>query len=135
MPTFIPRLKLYASDGVTLLYTFLVVQSTNAPQTTIRSTEISGIRGQGSILITGSEEAWDLKITGIIVGTDYQDITSKIDAMESALTLGTKFILVFDKTPITSYSYHVIRRVPIAYSDSLRTFDQEYTVILRANSW
>jgi hypothetical protein len=135
MPTFIPRFKLYASDGVTLIYTFLAVQSTNAPQSNKRTSVIEGLRGNGCIVIQGSEPAWDLVIRGVLVASDYEAITTLIDALESAVSLGTKFILTFDKSPTQAYSWHVMRITPINYSDNLRTCDQEYEVIFKTNSW
>lgn len=135
---FIPRFKLYENygeSGETLIYTFEVVQETNAPQSTIKSTVIEGIRGQGCIVISGSEGSWDLKIRGIFLAEDYKSITDKIDALEYAVTLGTKFTLVFDKTEATAYIYNVIRITPIDYPESLRTDYQEYIVTLKANAW
>jgi hypothetical protein len=135
MSVFVPHFKLYASNGTTLLYTFLCVQATNIPQTTIKKTVIEGIRGIGGIVIGGSESSWNIIIKGIIIDINYDNITTKIDAMESALQLNTPYILVFDKTISTSYQYNVKRIEPITYADSLRTSGQEYTVTLLANSW
>lgn len=135
MPTFIPRFNLYASDGVTLLYTFIAVQATNAPQSLNKNTVIEGIRGQGCIVITGSTSAWDLTINGVFLGSNYEAIVILMDALEAAIPIGTKFVLKIDKTPSTTYSYNVIRITPIEYPESLRTDYQEYKVVLKANSW
>jgi hypothetical protein len=136
----IPRFKLYESDGLTLRYTFEVVQETNAPQTTIKNTVIEGMRGQGCIIIPGSAGSWELIIRGIFLAADYEAITTKIDGLESAIVAGEKYVLTFDKhTPgsgISSiYQYNVIRVTPIEYPESLRTDYQEYKVIFKANSW
>lgn len=131
----IPSFRLYASNGTSLLYTFPAVSYTNAPQTSIKNTKISGIRGIGSITISGSQSEWELILKGVLIGTDYEDVTSKIDALESALALDTSYVLKFDKTPSTVYSYHVKRVDIIEYQENLRNFSQEYTIKLLANSW
>jgi len=60
--------KLYESDGVTERFLFPLVQETNAPLTEKKFTELEGIRGEGSIVIMGSEAAKDITIRGLITG-------------------------------------------------------------------
>lgn len=133
--SFIPRFKLYASNGSTLLYTFIAVQSTNAPQTPTKNTVISGMRGQGCIVIPGAAAEWDLTFNGILLAENYEALVVLMDALESALLLNTKYVLKVEKTSVTSYSYNVMRIVPIEYPESLRNNFQEYQVTLKANSW
>ena len=134
-----PFFKLYASDGTTLLYTFLLVQQTNAPQSVKKTVEIEGQRGKGSIIIDGGEASWDLIINGVfaIFNADegYEEITDAIDAIETAIQLNTPYILRIDKDASTYYEYHVKRVEPIEYPESLRTDSQRYTVHLKVNSW
>ena len=132
---FLPKIKLYASDGVTLAYTFPVVQSINAPQTISKNVVIEGMRGQGCVVIPGSSASWDLVIAGIFLADDYSAITALIDAIEAAVPVFTNFILIFEKTISTSYSYHVKRIESIEYPESLRVNAQEYIVRLKVNSW
>ena len=131
-------IKLYESDGLTLRYTFPLVQATNAPQTVEKFTEISGIRGNGSIIIPGSEKSWDLRIQGIINQDDYEDITTAIDALETALAFVDPYYIKIDKVEggASTYTYKVKRLVPIEYAATLRNGRiQPYTVILRVNAW
>lgn len=136
-----PEFKLYASDGVTLVYTFPVVQATNAPQSPKKVVEHQGQRGKGSIIIDGGEAPWDLTIRGILtteedIGADaYKDLISKMDTLESSVALNTQYVLHIDKTESTYYSYNVKRIQPITYETGLRINAQEYEVILRANCW
>ena len=131
--------KLYNNDGVTLRYNFPLVQETNAPLTEKKFTELEGIRGEGSIVIVGSESAKDITIRGLITGDDYEEITTKIDALETALVFGTAYYLKIDKVEggASTYSYKVRRLQPIRYSPCLREGygSQEYNIVLRANSW
>jgi hypothetical protein len=132
---FVPHVKLYASDGITLVYTFQAVQSINAPQTVNKSTIVEGIRGQGCIVIPGSTASFDLIISGILLADGYAAVDTLIASLESTIVMFTNYILVFDKTINTSYTYNVKRITPIEYPKSFRINDQEYNVTLKANSW
>lgn len=137
--SFIPQFKLYDSTGITLKYTFPIVQYTNAPQSPKKIVEIEGQRGKGSITIDGGGQAWDLEIRGLFMITSadegYVEITAKIVDIEDKIQLNIPYILRIDKTDSTYFEYKVKRIEPINYSESLRTDSQEYRVILRVNSW
>jgi len=134
--SFVPRFKLYDSTGLNLLYTFPVVQATNAPQSVKKIIEVRGQRGTGCLIIDGGDDCWDLFIEGILVADDdYEDLTASIDALESAVELNTAYVLKIDKTVSTYYEYRVKRIEPIDYPDSLRNESQDYTVTFRVNSW
>lgn len=137
--SFIPRFKLYASDGITLLYTFTVVQETNAPQSPFRNIVIEGVRGKGCLVIPAGTASWDLEIKGYLTidgaVEGYKELTVKIDALESAVQLNTNYYLKIDKTESTTYSYKVRRIEPIEYPQSLRTDSQEYVIKFKVNSW
>lgn len=132
---FVPTFKLYAQDGETLVYTFPVVQYTNIPQSPKKSTIIEGIRGNGCLIVPGSDASWDIIIRGIFLGDDYEAITTKITGIESSITPHTKYVLEFEKSPTQHFTYYVQRIDPIEYFESLRISGQEYQVILKANSW
>lgn len=138
--SFIPSIKLYESDGVTLKYTFETVQSINAPQTVKDMIEIKNPRGKGSLIIDGGQASWDLTIKGIIYseeddgGEAYKDLTEKIDELEG-IAIGTAYVLKIDKDELNQYEYNVKRITPIEYTENLRTSYIPYRVTLRANSW
>ena len=73
--------KLYKEDGISLQYTFELVQSTNLPQSSKRFAEIVGFRGNGSIVILGSDKPWDLIINGLLDCKDYDEVIEKIDEL------------------------------------------------------
>jgi len=135
------NLKLYASDGLTLRYTFPLVQYINAPQTIQKFVEIEGIRGNNSIIIDGSTKAWDLNIRGYLRGDNwtYEDVTNAIDALETALEFAQPYYIKLDKVDggASTYTYKVKRLQPIVYSEGFRSGRgvQEYNIILRVNSW
>jgi len=135
----LPKFKLYDSTGLNLLYEFLVVQRTNAPQSPLRHLSIEGNRGTGALIIEAGTPAWELEIEGIFVidnaSEGYEEITVKIDAIESAIALNTPYILRLDKTDATTYEYKVKRLNPIDYPTSLRNDSQEYRVVFLVGSW
>jgi len=131
----VPKIKLYASDGVTLVYTFPAVQSINAPKVIKKNVVVEGIRGQGCVVIPGSSSSWDLEISGIFLAENYSDLTALIDALETAVVMFTNYILVFDKTIATSYTYNVQRIEPIEYPQSFRVNFQDYIVRLKVGAW
>ena len=131
---FIPRFKLYNSAGDSLLYTFPVVQATNAPQSPKSTVVITTLRGKGCVVIDGGTTAWDLTIRGILQGDNYEALISEIDALES-IQLNIPYLLRIDKSSSTYYSYKVKRIEPINYPDSFRTDIQEYNITFKVNSW
>jgi hypothetical protein len=135
MTNLVPSFKLYTTNGSTLVYTFPLVQYTNAPQSIKKNTIIESIRGVGGIIIPGSDAMWDLILRFILVDENYENITTKITALESAVVLHTAYVLKFNKSINTYYSYNVKRIDPIEYSDSMRVYDQEVTIKFKSNAW
>jgi hypothetical protein len=133
--SFIPKIELYQSNGTTLQYTFPVVQSINAPQTISKNVVVEGIRGQGCIIIPGSSSSWDLEIRGIFLAADYSAVTALIDDIETDIVLFTNYVLKFEKTISTSYTYNVQRIEPIQYPNSMRVNFQDYIVKLKVGAW
>lgn len=133
--SFVPTFKLYASDGVTLVYTFPVVQATNAPQSLKKGTVIEGMRGKGCLIIPGGDSSWDLVIRGVFLADNYTDLTSLINTLETSVVTNTKYVLKIEKSVSTSFDYNVQRIEAIDYPESLRTDYQEYVIRLKVNSW
>jgi len=130
-----PKYKIYASNGNSLVYTFNYVTNENGPQDPLKQTEISGIRGIGSIIISGSADAWDLNLEFVLVGTDYQDLISKMDSLETTIARNTEYVLKIDRTSSTTKDYNVKRLVPIQWQSGKRTTLQRGNIIFRVYSW
>lgn len=130
----IPTFKLYNSSDVYIM-TLPAVFYTNAPQTIKKYTEVSGIRGTGSIIIPGSDDNWNIIIKGVLNGDNYEEIVTVMDNLESNFVALTPYYIKLDKSAITQYSYKVKRLVPIEYPESLRTNFQEYMITARVNAW
>lgn len=130
-----PKYRLYASNGSTPVYPFDYILSDNSPINTLRFTEITGFRGQGSIIIGGSTQPWDLELTFFLPGDDYQDLIAKMDSLESAIVLNTSYVLKIDRTPSTTHNYNVKRLSPIVWENTNRVRSQKGTISFRVNCW
>ena len=133
--TWYPKYKLYASDGLTSVYPFDYILSDNSPINTLRFTEITGFRGQGSIIIGGSTQPWDIELTFFLQAADYSSLISKMDSVESTIALNTPYILKIDRTIATTKDYHVKRLTPIRWENTNRVRYQRGTITFRVNSW
>lgn len=130
-----PRYKLYASDGLTLVYPFDYILSDNSPQDSLRFTEITGFRGQGSLIIGGSTQPWDLQLTFFLCKTDYTSLIAAMDSVESTIAMNIPYILKIDRTISTTKDYHVKRLTPILWDDTKRVKYQKGNIFFRVNSW
>ena len=136
MTEFTVYYRLYDSTGVTVVYTFPLVQSDNSPQDPTDYVEISGLRGTGSIIIGGSTQAWDLKLRFILQGDDYEELIALMDALETTIVKNTKYVLKIDRTSGGSTKdYNVKRLIPFDFSEDFRTDMQEVVCTLKVNSW
>ena len=93
-----PRIKLFLPDAVTLVYEFNNVTNIIDNQDPADFVEHAGLRGQGSIIIPGSDSAWDLTLSFILQGADYEAVTAEIDTLISSITKFTKYILKVETT-------------------------------------
>jgi len=130
-----PKYNLYAADSLTLVYAFDYILSDNSPITTNKFTEITGFRGQGSLIIGGSIQPWDIELTFGLLGTDYASLISKMDSIESTIVLNTAYVLKIDRTISTTKNYNVKRLSPIIWESTNRTRFQKGTITFRVNSW
>jgi len=130
-----PKYQLYTSDELSLVYAFDYITSENSPQDPIKYTEISGVRGQGSIIVSGSNEAWDLSLKFFLCGTDYTDLISKMDSLESTIVKNTPYVLKIGRTISTTKNYKVKRLQPIVWETSQRVKFTFGTIIFRVDTW
>ena len=132
----IPSFKLYDSTGVSLIYTFLAVYETNAPQSPKRNIVISGQRASGCIIIPAGNKEWDLSLKGTLYGADYDAVSDLMYAMQNTIVINTAYVLKFARNSTQFYSYNVKRIDDIEWeTGSLRNYVQKYTCIFKAGSW
>lgn len=133
--TWHPQYNLYASNGLTLVYSFSAVISDNSPQDPMKGYEVEGSRGQGSIHVPGSTSSWDLSLRFHLHAVDYQALIALMDTIQSTIAMNTNYILKIDRTPSTTVSYNVMRKQPISWDSDKRITYQFGTIIFRANAW
>lgn len=139
---YVPKIKLWSSNGSTELYTFPIVQNHNAPQTGKKLIRKSNFRSQGEIVIEGGETPWELIISFILTGNDYEAIASAVETLENAVPLNTAFLLKINITATTYFGgnsgYKVKRLTPIQYPNrqkDLMNTKQDVTIKFQVNSW
>lgn len=128
--------KLYASDGVSLIYTFPIVFSANYPHSEQKIIEHENVRGKGSIIVNGGESSWDLVLKGVLRAADYEALMVLVDSLDTTIVLNTPYYIKITKGVATTWDYKCKRITSIMYQeDNLRTNFLEYTITLRINCW
>ena len=117
--SYIPTYKLYASNGVTLVYTFPLVQNINEEQDPTDFVEVDGLRGVGSIIIPGSESSFDLSLDFVLRGDDYEDVMSDFDTLQSTIVKFTPYVLKVGRTSTTTKDFNVKRIQPISINNTV----------------
>ena len=130
-----PQFKLYESDGITLVYFIEYVITTNYPQDNPSSVVLTNLRSSGGIVIPGGNNPYDLNLRGILIGTDYTDLQSKISDMKSKIGYNTPYVLRIDTSPSTVDNIYVTRTTPINFEEGRRTKFQYYNLTFNANTW
>ena len=133
-----PNFRIYASDGVTLVYSLeTVVEITGWPKDEPSNIELTNLRSQGSIVIPGGDKAYDITIRGRLSGNYYADLTTAMFDLKDTIQSNTRYVLKIDKSESTVDDINVMRLTPIVWDESRgnrRSFVY-YTLTLRANCW
>jgi hypothetical protein len=130
-----PKYNLFESDGLTSVYPFEFITADNSPKDALRFTEITGFRGQGSIIIGGSTQPWDLELTFFLCESDYSSLIAAMDNIESTIEMNVPYVLKIDRTISTTKNYNVKRIAPITWENTQRVRYQKGTILFRVNSW
>lgn len=130
-----PTFKLYASNGTSLIYFIENVITTNYPQDNPVSVQLTNLRSSKGIIIPGGEKPWELTIRGVLIGTDYTDLQSKISSLKSSIACNTPYVLKIDISQITTDDLNVMRVAPITFEEGRRTKIQYFNLTLLVNSW
>lgn len=134
--SWVPKYRVYEDDGLTLVHEFdFITGDQVSPSDPTRFYEVQGSRGQGSIVVEGSDAAWDLVLNFHLRGDDYEDLIAKMDSLESTILMHTKYILKIGRTASTTKNYNVKRLLPITWSTGRRTTFQRGQITFRVNSW
>ena len=114
------------------------VFSIRDPKEGIKATVIEGTRGDGAIIIPGGKRSQEIVVRGNIFGTDYEDLTAKMNEMRSQVTTEVATLTLSHlagETPGIDWSYIVRRITEINFSESLRLDSQEYEITFKIISY
>lgn len=138
MPTGFPRFRLYDSTGISLIYEFEFTTDINDFQDPTTFSEHISLRGQGSIISEGSDEPWDLNLSFIITGNDYEDLIAQMNSLLSTISKNTKYVLRIDLTASTTKDYKVKRLLSFDFplnNRKKRVNFQTVNAIFRVDCW
>ena len=138
MPAGYPFFKLYQSDGSTLVYNFDNMLSLDDFQDPFTFAEHISLRGQGSIISEGSDAPWDMNISFMLTGDDYDDLVSQMNSLLTTIAKNTKYVLKVDLTSSTTKIYKVKRLQSFVFpldNKKKRVNFQTVNAILRVASW
>jgi len=135
--SFVPRFKIYDSTGMSLLYTFPLVQDHNAPKSPKKSIPVTNFNASTEIILEGGNAPWDWIVEFLITGENYEEIEGALDSLNSTIEVHVPYILRIDKTISTYYEYKVKRLQEFDISKSLRNGDGVVTVVgtFRVGAW
>ncbi len=140
-----PTWKLYQSDGTTIVYEFECVVNTDYNKDPANFVEHQALRGKGSIIIPGSESAWDLPLSFVLIGIGansqekYESLSAQINTLKATILKFTKYILKVEITQGGSTNdYKVQRTATMTFPNTgnrKRINIQEVNITLRVDSW
>jgi hypothetical protein len=138
MPAGFPRFRLYESNGTTLVYEFVYVTDINDFQDPADFVEHTSLRGQGSIIVEGSNQPWDLNLSFVLIDEDYEALVAQLNALPSTIDKFTKYILKVDLTPSSTKNYKVMRLQSLQFplnNNKKRVNFQTAQIVLRVDTW
>ena len=132
-----PTIVLYEDDGSTPVYTFAnVLDLPNLFTDNPGFVEHQNLRSQGSIVIAGGDKAYSFTVRGVITAANYTALATAMNALKTAITNNTNFVLKIDTSVSTTEDINVKRVSPIIWEGPARkTKIQYYTIEFLANSW
>jgi len=102
------------------------------PKEGMKATVIEGTRGDGAIVIPGGKKSQEITITGRLIDNDgYADLTTLINDMKSKVTTNQATLTLKHWTGSAwqnDWSYTVRRISEIDFPESLRIWEQEYSI-------
>ena len=140
-----PRYRIYDSTGTSLIYDFECVTNSDDFKDPCNFVEHQSLRGIGSIIIEGSQSAWDLPIDFVLIGTGstdaekYESLVSQMQSLQTTIEKFTKYIFKIELTQGGSTLDYKVKRIesftfPLD-SNTKRVNIQRVNLVLRVNSW
>lgn len=101
------------------------------PESGGKDTIIEGIRGDGCIVIPAGKKSETITIRGrLIDNAGYAGLTTLMTTMRTMVTRDQATLILkhYDGTWVQDWQYTVRRIEPIDFSESLRIWEQEYSI-------
>ena len=138
MADYVPNYVLWNSTATGIIYTFPnVFFDSSIGQNPKNFIEVTGLRGQGSIIIPGStQDPFDLELRFRLRAANHQALMVLIDALDTTIVQNTSYVLKIGRSVSTTKDYNVKRLQSFSKVDdaNLLTFT-DISIILRANCW
>lgn len=119
------------SDGINN-YDLPHIFDLSDPNPGMKATVIEGNRASGSLVIPGGKKSAEIRVRGRLLDNDgYADLSTLITEMKTKVTTNQATLTLKYWTGSiwqTTWAYTVRRIDEIEFTESLRTYDQEYTV-------
>jgi len=138
MADYVPTYVLWNSTETGIIYTFPnVTFDSSIGQNPKNFIEVTGLRGQGSVIIPGSTKApFDLELRFRLRAVNYQTLMVLVDALDTTIVQNTKYVLKIGRSISTTKDYKVKRIQSFTKIDNSNLVRwSDLNVIFRANSW
>lgn len=136
--SFVPNAKVYASDGVTLVYNLGHMLNLDGYPNNEAPNQIekTNLRSQGSIIIPAGDLPYNITITCRLTASNYTNLISAWNTLQSTIATQTRYYLKIDTSASTTADIKVMRIqriIPVKTNNwnSWVYFD----ITFRANSW
>lgn len=131
--------KIYASDGVSLVYNLgpMLQRYTSGwpndenPQ----SVSLTNLRSQGEIVIPGGDGPSEITIGVRITGTDYADLISTFNTLQSTIAKNTRYYLKIQTSVSTTDDLKVMRKGNITIENTNWVSWMHLSITFTKNSW
>jgi hypothetical protein len=113
-------------------YIFPHVFHVSDPKEGMKATVIPGTRGDGAIVIPGGKKSIEIIVRGRLIDNDgYEDLTTLMNTMRNMVTTAQATLTLEHwngATWVQDWQYTVRRIDEIDFPESLRIWEQEYSV-------
>lgn len=138
--TWTPSFSVFQDDGSTPVYTIedvVRIEGWNYNDAPADFVELINLRSQGSIIIPGGSQPYDITIYARLAAANYTALIAAFNTLKSAITTKTHFYLKIDISNVATNDIKVVRLQPITIDTGRGNLNKflYYNLILRANAW
>lgn len=136
---FTPKAYIYASDGITLVYTIsdILAPIEGWPNTdNPKNVTYENIRSAGELSTAGGSSSYEIRIRGRLKEANYTALITAWNSLQSAVVANTAYYLKIEKSAILTDDIKVKRkgRIEIEKTDNFNSFIY-YSISFTAKAW